>query len=347
MAYTREFETFNPLSGSISDTFTYLPAIAPRARALLTGRTLEEVKYAAEGIDWCIDEWFSDAVQSKQQEISQLKAREIERILTTMAEPRRWKDEDTSDYEDAEKFCYFQRDDHGSGEWIFDTSKEVLLERSIEESLGIPNSDDTDELTALKHCLDTWNDDEIAGPDFPEGKAFELFAVLALWKLAEAMEALEDSPARYSGSMREFLIAQDKFLEALTGNRDFKIRGQMSRAATCAIQAMEAVCYAEHLFTLKQFEDKQVQNLTNQKEQERTRRLESAIRLNISRHEKTNAAKAKVLHEWEKEPDQFPSAEKAGRFYADWLLEQDAIFEPRTVTGWIRSHARSIGIRFR
>lgn len=347
MAYFRQFETFNPLSGSSSITFTYLPSIAQRARALLAGRTLAEVKYAAEGIDWCIDEWFSDAVQSRQQEISQLKAREIERILTTMAEPRRWKDEDTSDYEDAEKFCYFQRDDHGSGEWIFDTSKEALLERTIEESLGIPNSDNTDELTALKHCLDTWNDDEIAGPDFPDGKPFELFAVLALWKVADVMEGLQDRQKHYSDAMRNFELASNQFIEAITGSRDFIIHFKVSRAANSAIQAMDAVCYAEHLFALKQFDEKQAHSLTNQKEQERKQRSASAIKLNIARHQKTNAAKARVLQEWEKQPDKFQSVEKAGSFYSDWLQKQDVTFEPRTVALWIRSHAKRNGIRLR
>ena len=63
MGYFRQFESFNPLSGALSDTFTYLPAIAQRARFLLRGRTVEEVGFAAAGIDWVIDEFFSDAIK--------------------------------------------------------------------------------------------------------------------------------------------------------------------------------------------------------------------------------------------------------------------------------------------
>jgi hypothetical protein len=347
MGYFRQFESFNPLSGALSDTFTYLPAIAQRARFLLRGRTVEEVGFAAAGIDWVIDEFFSDAIKSRQEEILSLKTQEIERISRVMNEPRRWKHEDTSDYEQAEKYCCFRSNSDGSGEWIFDSSKEALLERSIEESLGIPNSDDTDELTALKFCLEVWDDAEVAGPDFLDGKSYELFSVLALWKLSEVMERLRDDRVEYFDPQREFLIATDKFLEAVTGSRDFKIRFKFAHAAESAIQAMEAVAYAEHLFTMKRVEEKQAHSVTKKKEQERSQRSMSAIKLNIARHQKTNATKARVLEVWEKQPDQFLSAEKAGRHYSDWLQEKGLTFEPRTVTGWIRAHAKQLGIRFR
>ena len=347
MGYFIKFDSFNPISGELSNTFTYLPAIARRARTLLRGRSVEEIKLAAEGIDWAIDEFFNDAIKSKQKQILQLKTEEIERILMVMNGPRRWKDKDTSDYEQAQKYCCFQHDDHDSGNWIFDSSNDALLERTIEESLGIPNSDNTDALTALKLCLEFWNCDEVVGPDFPNGKSFELFAVLALWKLSEAMERLRNDPMKYPEKFREVMKAQEKFLEAITGSRDFSIRHEVSCAAESAIQAMDSIGYAEHLFMLNQVHEKQTNSLNEQKEEERSRRSMAAVKLNIARHQKNNVTKARVLEIWQMQPDKFSSAEKAGRFHADELLKDGLIFAPRTVTNWIRSHAKQIGVQLR
>lgn len=69
--------------------------------------------------------------------------------------------------------------------------------------------------------------------------------------------------------------------------------------------------------------------------------------LNEARHRKTNEARARVIQDWAKDPARFPSAEKAGLHYTYWLARNDAVYEPRTVTGWIRSHAKRIGVRFR
>lgn len=69
--------------------------------------------------------------------------------------------------------------------------------------------------------------------------------------------------------------------------------------------------------------------------------------LNLFRHESNHAAREKVLREWERDPSNFPSAEKAGRHFTEWLTKEGINYEPRTVTGWIRSHAKQIGVRFR
>lgn len=69
--------------------------------------------------------------------------------------------------------------------------------------------------------------------------------------------------------------------------------------------------------------------------------------LNSARHRKTNEAKAMAIEEWQKDPSRFASAEKAGNQIADWLETQGFKYEPRTVTNWIRGHARQIGVRFR
>ncbi len=69
--------------------------------------------------------------------------------------------------------------------------------------------------------------------------------------------------------------------------------------------------------------------------------------LNLARHRSNHAARERVVSEWEKSPSTWPSAEKAGLYFADLLAKEGSTYEPRTVTDWIRTHARKVGIRFR
>ena len=82
-------------------------------------------------------------------------------------------------------------------------------------------------------------------------------------------------------------------------------------------------------------------------EEEARRKSEHAKKLSRLRHRDRDDARQAVLTAWEQNPTAFPSAEKAGNYYADWLQSQGKSFEPRTVTGWIRSHAKDKGIKFR
>ncbi len=86
-----------------------------------------------------------------------------------------------------------------------------------------------------------------------------------------------------------------------------------------------------------------------QQEHERERRSMQNEKLNIARHQKTNEAKVRVLREWEKNPSSWSSAEKAGNHFADQLVKDGILgnIEPRTVIGWIRTHARQIGVKLR
>ncbi len=69
--------------------------------------------------------------------------------------------------------------------------------------------------------------------------------------------------------------------------------------------------------------------------------------LNLARHRANHAARDRVVSEWEKAPATWPGAEKAGRYFADLLAKEGSSYEPRTVTGWIRAHAKKIGRRLR
>jgi hypothetical protein len=114
---------------------------------------------------------------------------------------------------------------------------------------------------------------------------------------------------------------------------------------------MDAVCFAEHLALLDRIELYHATHVTrvieefNQKEAKKRSLI--AEKLNIKRHANSNQAMAKVIEDWEKDRYRFPSAERAGSYYVDWLAEQGSTYEQRTVVDWIREHARKIGVKFR
>jgi hypothetical protein len=83
-------------------------------------------------------------------------------------------------------------------------------------------------------------------------------------------------------------------------------------------------------------------------EQMREELSKKSEKLNLIRHAKNHAAKQLVIDEWKKRPSAFISAEKAGGHFADWLEARGfKKYEPRTVTTWIRSYAKEVGIRLR
>jgi hypothetical protein len=90
-----------------------------------------------------------------------------------------------------------------------------------------------------------------------------------------------------------------------------------------------------------------VEAVSSEKLHDRIRASVVSKKLNDARHSPTRSAMNKAIEEWAKDPARFSSAEKAGLYFADWLAPQGFKYEPRTVTGWIRAHAKRIGIRFR
>lgn len=68
---------------------------------------------------------------------------------------------------------------------------------------------------------------------------------------------------------------------------------------------------------------------------------------NKVRHARRNEARSLVTEDWDQNKNTFPSAEKAGIHYADWLREKGFDYEPRTVTNWIRQYSKDNGIRLR
>lgn len=216
-----------------------------------------------------------------------------------------------------------------------------------EDDLDIPSRENSNEVDTLKTVIEERDGYLFFLPDgtepegYPEGKDFEFFAVLSLWLLSDTLSWL---------------------------NRKGKYT--ISIAGETALKAMDAVCYAEHLhesawltsYLKKNGEAKLEEALRKQKseqqewirycmnmkkERERKKRTEQSKKMNSARHRKTNEAKHKVIEEWANDKSRFPSAEKAGLYLADWLEKQGLKYEPRTVTQWIRKHAKETGVKLR
>lgn len=229
--FFRQFETFDPLSEPVPGyPFFILPQIACRARKLLKSRTNEQIQYAARGIDWAIYEYFRT-----------LKEQEVVRLRNELEKQRRWKrmpEDEEREYYSALKFFYWVGDDE-FGSWVFNSD--------MEEELEIPNEENTSEVDALKACIDWWED--IGGDEFPDEKPHELFAVLSLWLLADATKWLHDDSV---GENIEKKV--DELIDLVSrkyGHRKLPFNLKLSGAGTCALKAMDAVCYTEHLQELE------------------------------------------------------------------------------------------------
>lgn len=323
MNYSKQFETFNPLTGDVPDhLFSSLPSIAWRARALLASRTEAQIDSLAKELDWVIEEYFRE-----------LRENEILRLEGEL-------------FGDDERFETFFEWDGGSrakGSWFF--------KDSMESELNIPTAENTSEVEALKDCLDDWSD--IGGDEFPNCKAYESFAALSLWLLADAIEwgGRKPSPitATYqNGRMRKTERPPDH-LDHLEKTY------RLSMAGTFALNAMDAVCHAEHLQEVMRLKEDHFKRELAAQEAEQKKRSIKAEKMLIGRHRNRCEAKDKVEKEWEKATSKFPSAEKAGLYFSDWLHHQGLNdlseplydYQPRAVTNWIRNYAKKIGVRFR
>jgi hypothetical protein len=312
MSFSKQFEVFDPITGDVPEyPFSYLPEIAGRARSILIGKTPLQLVAAAKRIDQEIERYFDDL---KYVAVSDLKSK-------LQAEG------DTLE-------TYFEWDGgtEANGRWLF---KDEMV-----DDLEIPTASNCSEVDALKTIIDDRDSNFFlpeGAPDpepeeYPEGKTVELFAVLALWLLADALE---------------WINCGDKH--------------GMSIAAGYAVKAMDSVCYAEHLHEIRwlvayqkaKSDGERTEALRKQHSEYQDLALweksERAKELNKRRHATTNHAKDVVSAEWAKSPSKFPSAEKAGIYFADWLKSQGIVksIEPRTVTGWIRAYAKQQGIKLR
>jgi hypothetical protein len=213
---------------------------------------------------------------------------------------------------------------------------------------NIPTEQNTTDIEALKACASSWDFIcEYAGIE--DGKGQELFAVLSLWLVADAVAWIKGM--QFDHLKPSILDLMNSFPELTSDERHFI-------ASRYLFYALEAVCFGEQLKAIASTESDfltEIQSihgryneiLAIQKVAERKRYEQWSKEMNFQRHKKNHDAKKRVVDEWSKDPSRFPSAEKAGVYFTEWLKSSGLSFEPRTVTTWIREYAKQNEIKLR
>jgi len=318
MGFWRQFDNFKPMTGQIPySLFAQLNGILWRARHILRGRTDEQVERIAQVAGNMIDDYFKTA---KEDEIRRLREEKQHKYLV------------------------------GEG------TDDMDLNPDLAHELDFPTEENTEELDALSESVGSWSDVFEAGEPDPENH--EYFAAFALWHVGDV---INDLLFDYDYKTHKY-VAKDK-LNGKIKEDSYTYRN----AAEDAIIAMHAVCESELMRDTERLKEdhrkilaevKAHTSLTVQKEidakweaqrlEEDRRKSEHAREKARLSHRERDEMRALVVGEWEKNPTQFRSAERAGNYYVDWLHEEHKKeYQPRTVIGWIRQHAKEKNIRLR
>ncbi|MBC7787984.1 MAG: hypothetical protein H7Z18_11300 [Methylophilaceae bacterium] len=314
------FKIFNPLTCYIPQPqpFANLDSILGRAKFLLKGRSLDEIMDAAINMDWVIHENFRCI---KEDEISRLQSKQ------------------NTDLDEFYNFFMWDGGTRANGRYLFDDSKEGELD--------IETSENTSVIDALNMCFPLY--DDLGGEVFIDGKKYEYFAILAMWQLVESMIWLgvdfERNLSKLITDHSDKVEYREYIIRLI---QHFKGRKNIEFAATSAMDATEAICYAEQLFEIQNIQlglDAKIEIELERKDVKRKSIISE--KLNIARHKVRNVAFELVTNEWAKNQNQFLDMVKAGTHYSAWLEPQDFSYEPSTVTSWLRAYAKKMGIKLR
>ena len=322
MEYRDHFKLFDPFNCYVpDDPFRDLPSILYRCKKLLQGRTVDQITDVALNIDWAINEYF---LEIKENEIARLKS------------------EFEPSHDEKEDFFIWDGGTRANGMFVFNDLKEQELEISTIENTRL--------LDALTESIIYW--DDMGGDSVPNFKNYESFAVLSMWLLVDTLRYLNFNFVKnidiiVANTKRDNKEYKDFYTRLCQLERNIYSKN-IENAANCAIEAIDAVCYAEHLFLLeKELTKVKEINKIELQVKEKKRRSMVSEKLNIARHQKRNEAMFSVADEWIKEPYKFLSADKAGIYFSEWLRKKGIEFEPRTIAGWIRACAKKNNISFR
>jgi len=350
MGFFRQFEEFDPLTG-VPDRYplSFLPSIVERARALLKERTRDEIINAAHNVDFFIDEYFRD---------------EKDKYVRRLVETGGW------------ELGYLPLEARN------ETGIRNLLDNWPPEAddrpLDIPTSENTSEVDALKACIDDYALSDDA--EFPGGRTFEYFAVLTLWLVADALKwlkwtsepqamkrafdeafapmsmgkfpevaaTLNDVLKKSKDGVPEFVESYRAFMRA-HGLTDAVV--QLTHAASSAICAMDAVCYAEQLRAVEQQAEElaqlrvQLHHLSQEtealaEEKARQRTSVAAQKAAIKRHSEHHAMKAQVFEWCAVHLAEYPSLDAAAEAITGKGKLVPITF--RTARGWIGEYRRQV-----
>lgn len=318
MNYYNQFDNFDPLKTSLS----YWPIseagnIAWRARSLLHGRTISEIKEIAQDASSIIDSYFDIE-----------KDRAIEEI----------KNEGRYDLLDGDE------DD-----------RYYSIKPEAYEDFDIRDADTTTNLEALQDAMSSLFDPTVV--EIKDLKEYEYFAVMALWFLGDYVKILNyqlDLKARefvkrpdkeYSSSdvirMGSIVIQAMDAINYAERMRDTLRTEEKYESRIKKIQANQQVMSS---VDLQKIRDEIKQELIDE-EKNQLKQWSSAS--NEIRHKPNRNVKKMVLDLFDENPRQYSSAEKAADYYLEVLQKKNIERSHRTVADWIRAHAKEKGIRFR
>lgn len=317
MGYFRQFdERFDSLTGVAPDhPFRSLPGIVERARALLSNRNRQQIVSASQSIDWFIQEYFREK-----------KERFIRRLVDHGGPELAYLPED-------------RRDESGIRE-LFDSWPGDADDRRP----NISDGENTTELAALKECIGGYNLDDA---EFPNGQEFEYFAVLALRLISDAIEWLAPSRSEPFKAVQRGL--QEDAGEAGSLPEE---PANLSLAGECAMQAMDALGWAEHVNAteplreeLRSFHKEKRRQLHPSHKHAQEIEIErlvkervsvSASKAAIKRHAEHHAMKAEVWEWCAKHRHEYPSMDRAAEAIAGTLVPVSV----RTARLWVGEWAK-------
>ncbi len=318
MNYYNQFDNFDPLKTSLS----YWPIseagnIAWRARSLLHGRTISEIKEIAQDASSIIDSYFDNE-----------KDRAIEEI----------KNEGRYDLLDGDE-----------------DGRYYSIKPEAYEDFDIRDTDTTTNLEALQDAMSSLFDPTVV--EIKDLKEYEYFAVMALWFLGDYVKILNyqlDLKARefvkrpnkeYSSSdvirMGSIVVQAMDAVNYAEKMRDTLRTEEKYESRIKKIQANRQVMSPADMQKIR---DEIKQELIDE-EKIQLKQWSSAS--NEIRHKPNRNVKKMVLDLFDENPRQYSSAEKAADYYLEVLQKQDIERSHRTVADWIRAHAKEKGIRFR
>lgn len=300
MPYWRQFNDFDPTTRQVPyHRFGLVRDIIWRAQILLGQRSADEIRAAANMIDWIIEDFFQ---QERHEFIDdQLENDGWAKYLLLKA---------VSTDEDLD--------------WFVEHDLPNLA--SENDNFDFFNSENTNEVDALKKCIDNY---DLFDDEFSHGTKSECFAVLALRLAVDCM--------KWTGKFENGSYRLDP---KATSSR-------YSLAAESALLAMDAVCFAEQLEDLqrKQKTIDELQKELGQHNEEieqraellaKKRRSANARKAAMKRHKETAMLKQSVIDHYEQHESEYKSIEDAARKIAGTIVN----VVPRTAAKYISNHIK-------
>jgi hypothetical protein len=339
MKFYDQFLKFDPLNGFVpTHPFLQLPDIAWRARALLQDFSVEEIVAIAGSVDMLVEEFFEN---EKQKEIDRLY-----RIVTELSNDGFKTKEDEFDYlyYDLKNFEFIKDD---SGKWVIDPDSDLAF--------AIPTVESTTEIDALKECgfmLDLFCEETIG--ELVVCKPYQLFAVLALWHIADAVNFI-DPNSEYKKYGHLLSSVNKELFDSNISNYILNC----TLAGKEALNAMEAVCYAEHLqevglikklheIHINETHEEYLNEKFKQEEEDKKRKTERSKKMRKGLDQIRDDIRDLVISEWDKDSNKFNSADKAGIHFYKWLEDNGyKTYSPRKIAEWIRAAEKKKGKKYR